>query len=179
MQYPKLFGKSLYFLIAVALVVVIVAGSAYALTQSAPQVVASGDTVKVYYTGTFSNGTVFDSNVGTNHTLNFTVGAGRVIKGFDVGVIGMKLNETRKLTIPPSEAYGEVNSSLIVQVPLSAFGNHTIYPGNIIAETLPNGGTSEGLVQAVNSTTATINFNPRLAGDTLIFTVRVVGIKKG
>jgi FKBP-type peptidyl-prolyl cis-trans isomerase FkpA len=66
---------------------------------------ASGDTVTVDYTGTLLNGTVFDTSVGKT-PLTFRLGAGAVIPGFDQGVTGMKVGGKRRLTIPPSLAYG-------------------------------------------------------------------------
>ena len=67
---------------------------------------ANGDTVDVFYTGTFTNGTVFDSNVG-GQPLQFTVGSGQVIPGFDQAVLGMKLKESKTVTIPANDAYGQ------------------------------------------------------------------------
>jgi FKBP-type peptidyl-prolyl cis-trans isomerase len=64
-----------------------------------------GDTVSVIYTGSFLDGRVFDSNVGGN-PLIFRLGAGQVIPGFEQGVVGMRVGGTRRLTIPPSLAYG-------------------------------------------------------------------------
>jgi peptidylprolyl isomerase len=139
-------------------------------------VVGVGDTVKINYTGTFTNGTVFDSNIG-KQPLVFTVGSGQVIPGLDNGVIGMKLGEEKILTIPANEAYGPINSTLITQIPRSALGNQTVQVGMGIGGT--SGGKQEqGTVTAVNATYLTVDFNPPLAGDTLIFNVTVVGIQK-
>ncbi|MDR1412655.1 MAG: FKBP-type peptidyl-prolyl cis-trans isomerase [Actinomycetes bacterium] len=67
-----------------------------------------GDTVKVDYTGKLEDGTVFDSSETEGRTpLEFTVGAGEMIPGFDKGVVGMKVGEKKTLTLPPEEAYGE------------------------------------------------------------------------
>jgi peptidylprolyl isomerase len=176
MQFPKLFGKSLYFFVAVVLVAVVLASAAYFLTRGTP-IVASGDTVQVYYTGRFTNGTVFDSNIGKS-PLQFKVGASQVIHGFDYGVIGMKLGENRTLTITPSEAYGLVNPNLIVEVPLSVFGANAVTPGMEIQETI-NGTEAVGVVKSVNATFANIDFNHPLAGDTLVFQVTIASITKG
>src|SRR5262249_3517029 len=66
----------------------------------------AGDTVTVHYTGTLDDGTVIDSSHKRNQPFTFPLGAGRVIKGWDVGVAGMKVGGQRKLTIPPEEGYG-------------------------------------------------------------------------
>lgn len=166
-------------LVAVAVIVVIaIIGLVYMATSSAASpVVANGDTIGVYYTGTLTNGTVFDSNVG-EQPLVFTVGSGQVITGFDQGVVGMKLNQSKTLTIPVNEAYGPVNPELIISVPLKSFGNQSVEVGMTVTEDA-NGQQVEGTVTAVNSTNATIDFNPKLAGQTLIFTIKVVSIQKG
>lgn len=68
----------------------------------------AGDSLTVNYTGTFENGTKFDSSLNPGREpFVFTVGAGQVIKGWDQGMVGMKVGEQRKLTIPPELGYGE------------------------------------------------------------------------
>jgi peptidylprolyl isomerase len=168
--------KPLYALVAVVLVIAAVGLLYFAVGMTSAKVTA-GETIQVYYTGTFVNGTVFDSNVGGN-VLKFTVGANQVIPGFDQGVRGMALNQNRTLTIPANEAYGPINQTLFVNVPLVAFGNQTIRQGTIITDTATNGQQYRGVVTALNATTATVDFNPPLAGQTLIFSVKVVGITK-
>ncbi|HZZ99155.1 MAG TPA: FKBP-type peptidyl-prolyl cis-trans isomerase [Candidatus Paceibacterota bacterium] len=99
------------------------------------QAVKSGDTVSVSYTGMLSNGTVFDSNVdpkfGHVQPFSFQVGGGQVIKGWDEGLVGMKVGGKRKLIIPPSLGYGDQsvgnglippNSILIFEVQVNSIG---------------------------------------------------------
>lgn len=70
-------------------------------------VAEAGKTVAVHYTGTFENGEVFDSSIPRGQPIEFVLGAGMVIKGWDEGILGMKVGEKRKLTIPYTLAYGE------------------------------------------------------------------------
>ncbi len=88
-------------------------------------VAAVGDTVTVNYVGTLTNGTVFDSSIARNQPFTFHLGAGEVIRGWDEGLVGMRVGGTRKLTIAPDFAYGDravgpipANSILIFEVNL-------------------------------------------------------------
>jgi len=97
------------------------------LKEGAGDVAQNGDTVNVHYTGTLEDGTKFDSSVDRGTPFSFALGAGQVIKGWDLGVAGMKVGEKRKLTIPPDLGYGATgtpggpippNATLIFEVEL-------------------------------------------------------------
>ncbi len=96
---------------------------------SGQQQTKAGDKIAVHYTGTLTNGTKFDSSVDRGQPFTFTLGAGQVIKGWDQGLLGMKVGEIRKLIIPPSFGYGAQvqgpippNSTLIFEVELLEIG---------------------------------------------------------
>ncbi len=76
--------------------------------------VKNGDLVSVHYKGILENGTEFDSSYKYNQPFEFTVGAGEVIKGWDLGLVGMKVGEKRKLTIPSSLGYGERGAGNVI-----------------------------------------------------------------
>lgn len=162
------------YIIAGIIAAVIIIGAAYALTVSSPAVVA-GDNVSVYYKGSFTNGTVFNNNFNTSQPLTFIAGSNGLIRGFSNAVIGMKLNQTKNITLPVNEAYGPVNPAMIVSVPISVFGNqsNTLKVGGFVSST--TGAT--GVIDAINATNVTVNFNPPLAGKVLVFEIKVVKIQ--
>ncbi len=95
------------------------------LKEGSGQEIKNGDTATVHYTGTLENGIKFDSSVDRGTPFSFVLGAGKVIKGWDMGVLGMKVGEKRKLTIQPEYGYGSTpigsipaNSVLIFEVEL-------------------------------------------------------------
>lgn len=75
-----------------------------------------GDTVRVHYTGKLADGSVFDSSEGSEGPLEFTVGMGEVIPGFDRAVVGMKVGERKTITVGPEEAYGQRREDLLLKV---------------------------------------------------------------
>jgi len=96
------------------------------LEQGIGRLIDNGDVAVVHYTGTLSDGTKFDSSLDKGIPFSFTLGAGRVIQGWEQGILGMKVGEKRKLTIAPELAYGEAgaggvippNATLIFEVEL-------------------------------------------------------------
>jgi peptidylprolyl isomerase len=170
--------KTAGIIVAVA-AIIIAAIAVYFVYFAAPAVVAVGDTINVTYTGTFDNGTVFDSNAGKS-PLTFTVGGGQMIPGFDAAVRGMKVNEQKNVTLTPDQAYGAYNPALVRIVPTSQLpANQTYYPGEPLGFRSSVDG-SEHIVYVVNVTDAgvAIDANSPLAGQNLTFAIKIDSIQK-
>ncbi|SHL90245.1 peptidylprolyl isomerase [Chitinophaga sp. CF418] len=141
------------------------------------QAVKNGDTVRVHYHGRLTNGTTFDSSEGRD-PLEFKVGAGMVIKGFDNGVVDMKVGEKRTLNIPVEEAYGPKNDELIMEFPkenIPADLNPQV--GMDLQMSNPQGQVFPVKVAAISSEFITLDANHPLAGEALIFDIELVEIK--
>jgi FKBP-type peptidyl-prolyl cis-trans isomerase 2 len=137
--------------------------------------VQDGDLVEINYTGTLANGSVFDKSE-DHGPFQFVVGTGSAITGFDNAIKGMKLNEKKKFTLTPAEAYGEYNASLIKTMPIDFVPKgENVTVGDVI--TLFNG---EAYFQAkilqMNATNITFDLNSPLAGQTLTFDVTLVNL---
>ena len=137
----------------------------------------NGDIVQVDYTGTLENGTVFDTSVG-GEPLNFTLGEGQVIPGFEQAVLGMKVGESKTFTIPADEAYGQYRDDLVQVI------NREDLPAGLdpeVGEQLqgprPGGGTGVGTITNVTNTTITVDFNNPLAGKDLTFEIKLISIQ--
>jgi FKBP-type peptidyl-prolyl cis-trans isomerase 2 len=141
------------------------------------QAVKNGDTVRVHYHGKLTNGTTFDSSEG-REPLEFQVGAGMVIKGFDNGVVDMKVGDKRTLEIPVDEAYGPKNAELIMEFPKSNIpADLNPQVGMELQMSNPEGQVFRVKVDAIGDDSITLDANHPLAGEALIFDVELVEIK--
>lgn len=135
-----------------------------------------GDKVQVHYTGTLKSGEQFDSSRGRS-PLEFTVGAGQMIPGFDRGVEGMEVGETRTLTLSPQEAYGERREDLLFTVERCVLPKgYTPSEGDQLSMRQRNGGAMTVTVRKVGDKSVVLDGNHRLAGETLIFDVELVSV---
>ena len=140
-------------------------------------VVTKGNKIKVDYTGTFDDGTVFDASEKHGQPLEFEAGSGQVIKGFDDAVLGMKKGQEKKIVIPPAEAYGELKAELRKKVPRKQLPqDQEPKVGMILAVGLPNGQQFPARIVAVTADDVTIDLNHPLAGKTLHFRIKVAEI---
>ena len=139
--------------------------------------VKNGDKIKVEYTGTFDDKTVFDSSEKHGEPLAFEVGTKQVIKGFDEAVVGMEKGEEKDVTIPPAEAYGEVKPKFVQEVPLDKLPKEQeMKVGMMLMVSLPNGGKMPAKIIEVTKDKAKLDLNHPLAGKTLHFKIKVVEI---
>jgi FKBP-type peptidyl-prolyl cis-trans isomerase 2 len=140
------------------------------------QTVKSGDTVKVHYHGKLTDGTTFDSSEG-REPLEFEVGSGMVIKGFDDGVTGMQAGEKKTINIPVDEAYGPVNEDMLVEFPRSNFPpemNPEI--GMQLNMTSGDGQVIPVVITEVQDDIISLDANHPLAGHDLVFDLELVEI---
>jgi peptidylprolyl isomerase len=135
-----------------------------------------GDSVKVHYTGKLDDGTVFDSSVG-REPLDFTVGAGQLIAGFDEAVVGMTVGEKKTVRIAPDQAYGPHNPEMTLQVPRSDLPADIQPELGMQLEASQEGGHSM-VVTVVEITDESVTFdaNHPLAGKALTFEIEVVDL---
>jgi peptidylprolyl isomerase len=140
------------------------------------QQVKSGDKVKVHYHGKLRNGETFDSSQG-REPLEFTVGGGQVIKGFDLGVMGMQVGDKRTVEIEVLDAYGEKNDDMVVEFPKEQF------PADMKPEVgmqlMMNNGEGQSfpvVVKEVREESVLLDANHPLAGEDLIFDIELVEI---
>ncbi|MGB4593670.1 MAG: peptidylprolyl isomerase [Coriobacteriia bacterium] len=138
---------------------------------------ASGDKVSVHYSGTLDDGSVFDSSEGRS-PLEFTLGAGEVITGFEEAVFGLEPGEKTTVTLTPENAYGPRYEEAVQEVPLEAFGEGAPPVGAVISVIADDGSELAATVTAIaeDLTTATVDFNHPLAGRTLTFEIELVEI---
>lgn len=138
--------------------------------------VKRGDTVKVHYTGSLEDGSVFDSSAG-REPLQFKVGSGQVIVGFDEAVTGMAVGEKKTVLIPCSKAYGELQEDLVMTVPLIQVPpDLKLEEGMLLEVGGANGELLRVKVLEITDDAVMLDANPPLAGKDLTFALELVGI---
>jgi peptidylprolyl isomerase len=136
-----------------------------------------GDTVTVHYTGKLDSGEVFDSSQGRD-PLEFTVGSGQVIPGFDQAVDGLAVGESREVRIEPDDAYGQPREDLVVDVDRSQFpGDADPAVGQQVQVQVAPGQNRVATIAEVADATIKLDLNHPLAGEPLTFEVELVEIQ--
>src|ERR1700759_328676 len=136
-----------------------------------------GDKVKENYHGRLNDGTTFDSSQG-RQPLEFEVGSGMVIKGFDEGVTGMSIGDKKTISIPAEDAYGERQEEMVIDFPRSNFPPD-IEPevGMTLNMHSENGQELPVIITDITDETITLDANHPLAGKDLIFDIELVDLK--
>ena len=138
--------------------------------------VKEGDVVRVHYTGKLTNGEQFDSSVG-REPLEFTVGAGQMISGFDAAMPGMSIGEKKVINIPAKDAYGEKNADAIIEFPKANIpADMTLAPGMQLTLSDQQGNPVPVVVTELKDDVVVLDANHFLAGKDLIFDVELVEI---
>ncbi len=140
------------------------------------QQVKKGDTIQVHYHGTLADGTTFDSSNG-REPLEFEVGSGMVIEGFDNGVTGMSIGEKKTVVIPAAQAYGERQADMLIEFPKEQFPADMVPEIGMQLSMSNNTGQQFPVVIAdVKEETVTLDANHPLAGQDLTFALELVSI---
>ncbi len=140
--------------------------------------IKKGDKIKVEYEGKLENGKVFDSSAKVGKPLEFEVGAGKIIPGFDKAVVGMKKGEEKGIKIEPKDAYGEPNSQLVKKIPKDQLPkDKEVKKGMVLGLSMPNGAQMPATVKEVSDKDITLDLNHPLAGKTLSFKIKVVDVE--
>ena len=135
-----------------------------------------GDSVTVHYTGKLTNGEQFDSSEG-REPLEFTVGAGQMIKGFDAALPGMKVGDKKTVNIPASEAYGEKDEAAIIEFPKANIPKDlNLEPGMQLTLSNAEGQPIPVTVTELKDDVVVLDANHFLAGKELVFDIELVHI---
>jgi peptidylprolyl isomerase len=135
-----------------------------------------GDTVRIHYTGRLQDGTVFDSSQGQD-PLEFTIGAGEVIRGFENAALGLEVGQSKTATVPAADAYGPHRPEMVITVDRSEFEDDADPQVGQHFQARTDGGEMIDLtVVGISAEGVTLNGNHPLAGKDLIFDIELVEI---
>ena len=149
------------------------------LIRKKMQTVKSGDKVKVHYHGKLTSGETFDSSEG-RAPLEFEVGSGMVIKGFDEGVTGMSVGEKKTINIPVEEAYGPKNPDMVINMPKDRFPKDMeLEEGMPLMMSDGSGQNFQVVVTEIKDESVMLDANHPLAGQDLVFDIELVEIVGG
>ncbi len=137
-----------------------------------------GDVACVHYTGSLESGEVFDSSK-DREPLEFIVGSGQLIPGFDTAIRGMKPGDKKEILLEPAEAYGDHDAKRIQKVPRDQLPKEPEpQPGMMLTIKVPTGQMFPAKIEKIDGTMVTIDFNHPLAGKKLKFELELVDIKE-
>lgn len=134
-----------------------------------------GDTVRVHYTGTLEDGREFDTSVGSD-PIEFTLGAGQILPGFEGAVVGMTAGDAKTVTIPAGEAYGDHNPELVQQVERGVLPEDIEIEEGLRLRAQAPEGVVDFIVTEVGPSVVTLDANHPLAGEDLTFRIELSAI---
>ncbi|MGI9369654.1 MAG: FKBP-type peptidyl-prolyl cis-trans isomerase [Ruegeria sp.] len=138
--------------------------------------IKDGDTVRIHYTGTLTDGDVFDSSEGRD-PLEFVVGSGQIISGLDSALPGMTMGEKKRVEIPCVDAYGPINPGMRQSIPREGVPDDIpLDLGTQLQMQTPDGQAVSVTIVGVDDATITLDANHPLAGKDLIFDIEIVSI---
>ncbi|MBW3010877.1 peptidylprolyl isomerase [Candidatus Woesearchaeota archaeon] len=140
--------------------------------------IETGKKVILNYTGKFEDDTVFDSSYG-REPIEFEYGSGKVIKGLETGIKGLKKGDQKKLHIKPEDAYGIRDPKKLLKVPIAVLGEDARpkIGMEVSMRNRSDGSTQLAKIESIGKDTMTLDLNHPLAGKSLIFEVEIVDIK--
>lgn len=147
-------------------------------SSSTAKEVKKGDRVEIHYVGTLEDGSQFDSSRERGQPLPFTVGQGQMIKGFDDGVIGMKIGEQKTLLLKPEVAYGEISEENVLRVPKQDVIDAVGAEDCVVGAKLMVGQGMPATITEITDTEIALDANHALAGKTLKFEVELMDLQR-
>lgn len=138
--------------------------------------ITAGKTVSIEYTLTLDNEEVVDSNVGED-PLTYVQGSGQIIPGLETAMEGMKVGDTKQVTIKPEDGYGPVIPEAIVEVNKEQLPEAARHVDAMVQAHGPDGQVLQGRVTEIKEDKAVVDFNHPMAGKTLSFEVKVLNIQ--
>jgi peptidylprolyl isomerase len=136
---------------------------------------AKGRKVAVHYRGTLDDGEEFDSS-GEREPLEFVVGSGDLIPGFEKAIVGMEPGQEKTVTLEPEDAYGAYEDELVVEGPRNSFPDGELKVGQSFTVHLRDGQEAVGRIVRIGGDTVAMDFNHPLAGKRLTFHLHVVSV---
>ena len=141
--------------------------------------VENGDQVSVHYRGTLHDGNEFDSSYNRGQTLEFEVGSGQMIKGFDTAVVGMTVGETKSVLIESENAYGDLNPEAVQVFSKESFPSDFSFEiGSFVEARSTDGQSMPARIAKVEDSNVSVDFNHPLAGQDLNFEIHLVRLDK-
>ena len=138
------------------------------------EIVKDGSVVSVHYRGTLEDGSEFDSSYSRGEAMTFQIGQGQCIPGFENGIMGLAIGESKTFTLAPEEAYGSRDESAVQPIPTASFPEGFEFQiGAMVQGENPDGGVVMATVTALDGDLVTLDFNHPMAGKTLTFAVEV------